>query len=200
MQSDEILLKQWSEGDREAGVTLVSRHYDAIVRFFQTKAAAEADDLVQRTFLACSEAAARYKGEGSFRAYLFGIARNILYEHIRKKMRAGLHLDIHAQSIADLSPGVSTLAAKRADARWVLRGMQLIPIESQVLVELYYWEDLSIAELAETFDIPPGTVKSRLSRARKQLRDALERVPDESSDPKSTRALLQDWMKRLHDA
>lgn len=202
MTADETLLARWKEGDREAGMTLISRHYDAITRFFQTKAAREADDLVQRTFLACSEAASRYSGGGTFRAFLFGIARNVLYEHIRRDIRAGKHTDFHALSVADVHPGVSTQAARRAESRFLLRALQLIPIESQIIVELYYWEELSVGELAEALDIPPGTAKSRLHRARQQLKEALEQVPEEASDPRSARLLLAEWLEKLegHDA
>ena len=117
MTTDEERLAAWRAGDRDAGVSLISTHYNAIVRFFQTKAGPEADDLVQRTFLRCSEAIVRYQGTGTSRAFLFGIARNVLLEHIRRRVRDGRNVDFHARSIADLEPGVATQAAGRAESR-----------------------------------------------------------------------------------
>lgn len=198
MTDDLSLLAAWAAGDRTAGAALVERHYDAVVRFFRNKAGDDADDLVQRTFLACAEAAPRHQGRASFRAFLFGIARNVLYEHIRGKVRAGrADPDFRESAIVDLAPGVSTVAAKRADQRVLLRALQLIPVELQVLLELYYWEDLGVDELAEVLDIPPGTVKSRLFRARNLLREATEKVPATADESQSARILLDEWARRV---
>lgn len=197
MTPDETLLSSWRSGDRSAGVQLIERHYDAIVRFFETKAGPDADDLVQRTFLRFSEQIGAYAATGSLRAYLFGIARNVLFEHLRHKVRNGRSTDFDALSIADLQPGVSTQAAQRADSRMLVQALQRIPIESQVLVELYYWEELPVGELAELLEIPPGTVKSRLHRARAQLKDALAAVPDLDDDPRSVRLQIAAWLEGL---
>jgi len=195
------LLRAWSTGDRAAGATLVSRHYDAIVRFFRNKAGDAADDLVQRTFLVCAESAASFRALGSVRAWLFGIARNVLYEHIRGRVRAGLaDPDFRESALADLAPGVSTIAARRADQRVLLRALQLIPLELQVLLELYYWEDLGVDELAEVLGVPPGTVKSRLFRARALLREATAQVPATAEETQSARILLDAWAARVGGA
>ena len=194
MDDDAALLRAWQAGDRAAGHALVTRHYDAVERFFQNKAGAEADDLVQLTFLRWQ--AATWRGEGSLRAFLLGVARNVLYEHVRRRVRDG-PADVEQRSIADLRPGVATQAAQRAKHRLLLRALQRIPLEGQVLLELFYWEDLSIAELAVTLDVPEGTVKSRLHRARGWLRDAIARAPAEDGDPASVRALLAAWLEAM---
>lgn len=196
--SDQELLSAWAGGAAEAGAELVSRHYDSIMRFFQTKAPHHADDLVQHTFLECGEGAPRYQGRGSFRSFLFGIARNLLYDHIRRDLRAGLHTDFDAISVADLHDGVSTQAAKRAESRIVLAALQQIPLESQVLIELYYWEDLSMGELAAAIDVPLGTAKSRLHRARCQFRRALGKA--RPADDRDNGSLYREWMERLEQA
>ena len=156
---------------------------------------------MQRTFLACAEGAAGFRGQGTVRAYLFGIARNILYEHIRSRVRDGrADPDFRESALVDLSPGVSTVAARRADQRVLLRALQLVPLELQVLLELYYWEDMSVEELARVLDIPLGTVKSRLHRARKLLREATERVPASDEETQSARILLEQWSLRVGSA
>lgn len=193
---DAALLTAWRDGDREAGRTLIGRHYDAIVRFFQTKAGPEADDLVQRTFLRCSERAQGDREIQAFKPYLFGIARHVLLEHIRRNVKAGRHADFDAISIADVNPGVATQADRRFESRMLVQALQLIPVESQLLLELYYWEDLDVAGLAEVLDIPTGTVKSRLHRARGQLREALDDVPELPDDPRSVRSMIVAWLDR----
>ena len=197
VNDDASLLSAWATGDRAAGAALVERHYDAVVRFFRNKAGDDADDLVQRTFLACAEAAGRHPGVASVRAFLFGIARNVLYEHIRGRMRAQrIEPDFRESAILDLSPGVSTVAAKRAEQRTLLRALQHIPVELQLLLELYYWEGLGIEELAQVLEVPPGTVKSRLFRARGLLREAISKVESQPAITAEAEALLETWGKR----
>ena len=198
MNDDASLLSAWATGDRGAGAALVERHYDAVVRFFRNKAGDDADDLVQRTFLACAEAAGRHPGVASVRAFLFGIARNVLYEHIRGRMRAQrIEPDFRESAILDLSPGVSTVAARRAEQRTLLRALQHIPVELQLLLELYYWEGLGIEELAQVLEVPPGTVKSRLFRARGLLREAISKVESQPAITAEAEALLETWGKRV---
>jgi len=194
--TDAELFAAWRAGDRTAGESLIERHYDAIARFFRTKAGEHADDLVQRTFLVCAEPGASFRGEGSFRSFLFGIARNVLYEHIRRRVRDGQpEPDFAASSIMDLAPGVATIAAQRAEQRLLVQALQNMPLESQLLLELYYWEDLSIDEVASVLSIPKGTVKSRLFAARSVLRDKMESMATTPEDARSVRALIQAWEK-----
>lgn len=195
---DAALLIAWAEGDREAATQLIERHYAAIERFFAYKAKDAADDLVQRTFLACAESAARFRRDSSVRAFLFGIARNILCEHIRARARDGTAgIDFSAQSIVDLVPGVVTLVGQKAEQRLLILALQTLPLDLQVLLELYYWEELSVEELGQALEIPAGTVKSRLHRARQLLKDALETHPPDSDEGRSARTLLERWLSAV---
>lgn len=178
MNDDAALLASWCAGDRDAGEALIGRHYAPVLRFFRTKAGPEADDLAQRTFLRCAEAGQRYRAEASVRAFLFGIARNVLLEHIRSRVRDGrVDPDFSVSSVLDLNPRASTLAFRKAEERRLVQALQQTPLETQIVLELYYWEDLSVDEVARVVDVPPGTVKSRLHRGRALLREALERAP-----------------------
>ena len=176
MSDEAALLKSWSEGDRAAGESLVTRHYPSVLRFFRTKAGPEADDLAQRTFLRCAEAAGRFRGQASVKSFLFGIARNVLYEHIRARQKGKVDPDFGISSILDLNPRASTLAFRKAEQRKIVQALQETPVETQIVLELYYWEDLSVDEVAAAIDVPPGTVKSRLHRGRALLKEALERL------------------------
>jgi RNA polymerase sigma factor (sigma-70 family) len=199
MTDDPELLSAWKAGDRAAGQTLVTRHYPAIVRFFETKAWTEADDLAQRTFLRCQEGT--WSATGSVRAWLYGIARNVLFEHFRAAVRDGRDSpDFHSRSIADLQPGVATQAARRDDQRLLLRALQTLPVESQLLLELFYWEELPIPDLATVLGVAEGTIKSRLHRARGHLREALDRLPADPTESASVRVLLAQWIAGLQDA
>ena len=201
MSDDRALFAAWAAGDNVAGQTLIERHYDAIVRFFRTKAPHASDDLVQRTFLRLAEARERYRGDASVRSYLFAIARNVLLEYIRGKTRdAKVDPDFGVSSLHELDPGVSTVAVARSDQRLLIEALQRIPLEMQMTLELYYWEDLSVAELAEVLAIPPGTVKSRLHRGRTLLREAMEVLPAAPEDLASVRELIDRWASGVRHA
>lgn len=193
MVEDLGLLEAWRAGEDSAGQALIERYFDAVRRFFVNKAGVEADDLVQRTFLAIAGGKEAYRGTGTFRSFVFGIARNVLFEHIREHGRdRRQEPDFSLSAIADLNPGVATLAAQRADQELVARALQQVPLELQLILELYYWEDLSVAELSGVLEVPAGTVKSRLHRARHALREAIERLPASEEQRASALFLLGD--------
>jgi RNA polymerase sigma factor (sigma-70 family) len=191
---DLTLFLSWRGGDRTAGAALIERHFDAVDRFFANKTDAQlADDLVQLTFTRCIEHADRWQGQAPFRAYLFGIARNVLHEALRAKVRDARHADVGESAIIDLVPGASTRLGAEDERRHLRSALLRLPVDLQTLLELCYWEDLSIDELAETFQIPPGTVKSRLHRARRLLREALESTPGSDDARETSRRLVGAW-------
>ena len=198
MTSDAELVRAWRDGDADAGDVLVERHYDAPVRFFRTKTSRGEDDLVQKTFLVCAERLSTYQGQGTFRAFLFGIARNVLFEHYRSKAKDGRSDDaIAASSVVDLAPGVSTQAYRRAEHRVLIDALQRIPLELQLVIELYYWEELGIDELAQLLEVPEGTVKSRLHRARTILRESMEGVSAKDLGESADAPAADAWARRF---
>ncbi len=174
VEADEELLARWTAGDAAAGRALVERHLPAIHRFFFAKAADQAEDLIQATFLACVESHARFDGRGSFRAYLFGIARHILYRHYRTKRRRP-DLDFQVTSLADLGPGPVSLVAADESRRVIEASLAALPLDHQIVLELYYWEGMRVAEVAGVMECAEGTIKSRLARARAGLEAELAR-------------------------
>src|SRR5574337_196088 len=106
--TDGELLDQWRSGDATAGQSLFSRYFDSVYRFFVTKCPNEADELVQATFFACLRAKDSFRGEATFRTYLFTIARHELHRVLREHRRDE-RLDFDVSSILEL---VSTPATK----------------------------------------------------------------------------------------
>ncbi|HSJ98072.1 MAG TPA: sigma-70 family RNA polymerase sigma factor [Myxococcota bacterium] len=172
--TDLDLLEQWRAGDADAGQALFERHFDSIYGFFETKCPAEADELVQATFLAVLRAKTQFRGDSSFRTYLFTIARNELYRVLRTRQRKGTQVDFALSSIAELVSTPGTRMARNQEHQQLLEALQRLPVEQQTLLELHYWEDLEIAELAQIFDAPAATIRTRLHRARKALRELVE--------------------------
>ena len=170
--SDSELLHAWRAGDRRSGSELFSRHFDGVRRFFVNKVDSGVEDLVQRTFMACVEGRDRFREAASFRTYLFAIAHNLLKVHLRC-LRRDRQEDFDRDSIVDLGAGPVSRFAADEEEQLVVRALRRIPVESQVLLELYYWEELSVDELATVTGVPAGTVKSRLHTARTRLRELL---------------------------
>ncbi|TMQ22254.1 MAG: sigma-70 family RNA polymerase sigma factor [Deltaproteobacteria bacterium] len=171
--SDLALLDSWRSGDTAAGEALFQRHFDAIYGFFETKCEADADELTQATFLACLRARDQFRKESSFRTYLFTIARHELYRVLRGRQRDGARLDFQLSSIAELVSTPGTRIARNQEHRQLVEALRALPVEQQTLLELHYWEDMEIADLAAVFETPQATIRTRLHRARKALRDKM---------------------------
>jgi RNA polymerase sigma-70 factor (ECF subfamily) len=174
---DRELLERWRAGDREAGQALFERHFASLYRFFQNKCDEDTDELVQATLVACLKAREQFRGESTFRTYLFTIARNKLYRYVRERQRDDV--DVTVTSIADVVTTVRTAIARDQAHRALLDALRKLPVEQQTLLELYYWEELDTHELARVFDVKVGTINTWLFRARGKLRDLLtSEAPD----------------------
>lgn len=199
MVSDLELLERWSTGDRLAGQTLVERHFDGVARFFRSKIDDNVEDLIQRTFLACLEHRKRGGTIDNFRAYLFTVARNELYAGFRARLRDGGDVDPEQMSAVDLASSPTRRIARAQDQAALLEALRRIPLESQIALELHYWEGLSMAEVGEALGVPAGTVKSRLFRAREQLRAQLAALGSSRESIDETMTKFEDWAQAVRE-
>jgi RNA polymerase sigma factor (sigma-70 family) len=195
--TDVELLEAWRGGERRAGEQLFERHYAAVARFFRNKLEFGVDDLIQRTFLACVEGRERIRGEASFRTYLFAVARNLLGKHYRGRQRHGDRIDLGVTSIHDLAPSPSVVVAEHQEQRLLLEALRRIPIDHQIVLELYYWERLTSAEIAGVLDVPHGTVRTRIRRAKQLLEEQLRALDGEPAVVERTVTNLESWAASL---
>lgn len=201
---DDELLAAWRSGDRRAGEQLFDRHFKALTRFFRNKVGYGAsgggegmDDLIQQTVLGLLESKHEFRGEGSFRSFVFGVAYNVLRNHYRRARRDTERLDFGVTSIFDLAAGPADAMVDAHEQRLLLEGLRRIPVEHQVLLELYFWEPLTAAEIGAVLGVPEGTVRTRIRRAKQLLEAELRRL---SADPRlleSTLSNLEDWAKAV---
>lgn len=175
MESDAQLLLAWRDGDQNAGKALVERHITAVCRFFQRRVGAAADDLTQATFLACQESASRLREAESFRAFLFGVARNLLLRHLQGECRAPVDTTSGLQDMQTSASGRIERHSQRVRLR---RALGSLDLDDQLIIGMHYWDGLRLAEIAFVVEKPVGTIKWRLSEARRELRAELLRLRD----------------------
>ncbi|PRQ04338.1 RNA polymerase sigma factor CarQ [Enhygromyxa salina] len=193
---DAGLLEAWRGGDDRAGERLFNRHADAVARFFENKLPEGVDDLIQSTFLRMIEGRERIREGVAFRAFVLGIARNVLREHLRGLIR-DRQVNPHVDSMATLLPGPSTIAGDRQEQRLLLEALRRLSIDDQVILELFYWEGLKGVEIAAVMDIPASTARSRLERAREQLGKTMAAIAASPDLLRSTLEGLDGWAARL---
>jgi RNA polymerase sigma factor (sigma-70 family) len=200
--TDEQLLAAWRTGDNDAAETLMRRHFAVVYRFFRNKLPDEMEEVAQRTFLACVESASRFRGESSFRGYLLAIARKQLMLALRRKHRAAKVFDPDRMSMHDLDdaavPSPTGVLARQQSERVLLVALRRLPLDFQITLELFYWEELPIADIAVVLEIAVGTVKSRLNRARGMLRDQIEAVAAAPGIATETITEFGDWIAAMH--
>lgn len=198
--TDFELLRRWRDGDAEASNQLVGRHYDSVRRFFEVRLTHAAEDLTQRTFLACIESLSKQSLHTSFRSYLFGVARNQMLMHLRRSSRFdGLRQFADTVERPSRKTSLTGVFARCEQQNLLLRAMVELPPELQMIVQLYYWEGLPTAEIGEVVQIPASTVTTRLARARELIKRNLAQM---RLSPKLHASIVRDvpgWTRSLVD-
>jgi RNA polymerase sigma factor (sigma-70 family) len=194
---DFALLHRWRTGDAQAGNLLTRRYYPNVRRFFDVKVPHFAEDLTQRTFLACLERLDAFRGDASFKAYLFGIARFQLLRHLRSRQQDESFSRVMQFGGPQPKTSLSMVVAKRQEQHLLLLAYARLPTEQQIAVELFYWEDMRTSEIADVLEIPVSTVTTRLSRARTALREAVIELTAPGRVRDELLANLERWTRSL---
>lgn len=167
--TDEGLVAACATGDRAARALLFERHVDGVHRFVARMRGSDADqveDLVQGTFIAAFQGAARYRG-GRVRGWLYGIAANLVRGHARTEIRRKQALRVVAEQVpavqAPRDPVIARLPAAIAALPHDLRA-------ALVLVDL---EGEKGSDAAAALGVPEGTLWRRVFHARQALRVTL---------------------------
>ncbi|HVW48559.1 MAG TPA: sigma-70 family RNA polymerase sigma factor [Solirubrobacterales bacterium] len=177
-----------SLSDPRAFGVIFERHFDEIHGYLRRRLDRQlADELASQTFLVAFDGRARFdRRRADARPWLFGIATNLTRNHRRREIR-------ELRALAELAPeaviGIEGVEA-RVDAERrrgaLARALADLPAEEADVLLLLVWAELDQGEIAEALGIPPGTVKSRLSRARRRLRDDLEGADDGAESTNAT--------------
>lgn len=174
-QDGVALLERIARGDREALAELYSQYQRPLFRYLcqLTPDRGLAEEILQDTLVAVWRNAGGFAGRSALRTWLFGIARRQAHNTLRRR---GLPLadEDALAGMSDPEPMPEEQVLARADADELARKIaQLAPIHREVLV-LCFVNGLTYEEIAQVVGIPEGTVKSRLSNAKRALRQLLK--------------------------
>lgn len=189
---DRKLLREWAGGDVRAGDQLTLKYFDPIRSYFVRRAPDEHEDLVNKTFLGLAKSKDKYRGECTVRVFIYSIARNVLRGHLRALQRRPDFDPITTSMCEAWGRRPSSMLAQRQHRGIMLDALQEIPSEQQDLLELRYWQDLSGPELRDLFEIPEGTVRSRIAAAIKQLRTKFEEISERQVSEEDLARWLDD--------
>lgn len=158
---------------------LVDEHRRPLYHFILRRIGneAEAEDLAQQAFIDAYESFARFRGESQLSTWLYGIALNLVRNHLSRSPARRYVMDSDEEGLEilpDGAPGPERETAEREIFLKICQEMAELPVEMREALILVGVEGLSYEEAADLLRVPVGTVRSRLSRARSRL---LEMVP-----------------------
>ncbi len=166
------LIKGLKRGKEEAYYELINTYGDGLLRtcFLMTKDEKLAEDIVQETFIRVFRYIKGFKGDSSLYTWIYRISQNVLKDKVKSKLIEVAYEDYHMDP-----DNPEDLTIDKID-REILRIEldKLGFIYKQVLV-LFYFEDRSIKEISDILDEKEGTIRSKLSRGRALLKQALEK-------------------------
>ncbi len=132
----------------------------------------DAEDVVQEAYLRALRFAGGFRG-GDARAWILKIVRNTAYSWLERNRAVDPPAEFDEAEHADAGPGIEAELLRKADAAMLTAALEALPTEFREVVVMRDIEGLSYKEIAETAEIPVGTVMSRLARARHKLACAL---------------------------
>jgi RNA polymerase sigma-70 factor (ECF subfamily) len=174
-------------GDHEAFGVLVSRYQGRAFRLALRVMGDEeqAQDVVQEAFLKAYSSLGRFEGRSSFYTWLYRLVFNLCID-TKRRDRSGNRVEWTEEQSLDLAPGTPAANAadpestgpsaefERSELRELMaRAIEALPDDARRTLVLREVDGLSYAEIAESLDIPKGTVMSRLHYARRRVREAL---------------------------
>jgi len=169
------LVTRAQEGDRNAYSELVRVHSQGVLNVIYRMCGdmQVAEDAAQETFIQAWLKLRSYSPGTSLRNWLYRIAVNTAIDMLRKEKRI-LPGEIAEMNLRDLDPGPEAMVSGFERREAVQEAIQTLPDASRAVLVLREYEDLSYKEIAESLEIPVGTVMSRLNYARKLLKEKLE--------------------------
>ena len=181
MEPDQDLVQAAQEGDADAVDTLVRRYQVRMFNFSRalTGNDADAEDLAQETFMRAFRGLRRFRGESSFKNWLYSIAANVARTHRGRRARQAAvwdrRLEANDDDVSEQHLATDTEDVEKTTIlRQALdRALSTLPADQRMPLVLHDVEGLEYKEIATVLAIPIGTVMSRIFRGRQRLRPLL---------------------------
>lgn len=173
--SDEVLIGRIATGDRLAMQVLFARHHVRVYRFVLRLVRDEsvAEDLISEVFLDVWRQAGRFEGRSQVTTWLLAIARFKALSALRRRSDEELD-DETAEAIEDTSDNPEVTLDKKDKSAAIRKCLQKLSAEHREIIDLVYYHEKSVEEVAEIVGIPENTVKTRMFYARKRLAELLK--------------------------
>lgn len=170
---DELLVVRCQLGELDAFDALIARWHRPLWIYIRRMAGRDEDaqDILQDVWLRAIRGIPRLRDGSRLRGWLFGITRRVLMDRLRRQYRTPTPGPLDDEDL----PSDPEPVDHESDLVALEAALETMPAGEREVLTLFYLRDLSLAELAETLNIPVGTVKSRLFRARQMLRTLMER-------------------------
>jgi RNA polymerase sigma factor (sigma-70 family) len=170
-RADALLAVRCQLGERGAFDDLIARWHEPLWRYLRRLAGNDdaAKDLSQDTWIRVFRGIVRLREPSKLRPWLFGVARNAAMDRLRSHYAAGLQADVDLDEL----PSADDVNLEE-DFATLESGLASLPIIERETLTLFYLRELSLEEIAGLVNVPVGTVKSRLFRARQMLRRAMQ--------------------------
>jgi RNA polymerase sigma-70 factor (ECF subfamily) len=173
--SDELLIGRIASGDRLAMQVLFARHHVRVYRFVLRLVRDEstAEDLISEVFLDVWRQAGRFEGRSAVSTWLLAIARFKALSALRRRPDEELD-DETADAIEDTSDTPEVALEKKEKSAVIRKCLEKLSAEHREIIDLVYYHEKSVEEVAEIVGIPENTVKTRMFYARKRLAELLK--------------------------
>jgi RNA polymerase sigma-70 factor, ECF subfamily len=173
-QSDLDLIARWRRGDQRAATELVARHAQALARFASSFGANEdADDLVQDTFVRAFQSLDGFRGESSFRTWLFTIERRLLLDRRRAERRRPSRVEVQEGDAATEYDALDSVVAGEAATRVREALRHLSPTQREVFT-LRVAEGLSYKEIADIVGTTEGAARVHYHNAMRTVKEYID--------------------------
>lgn len=176
MEEEQLWIKQVLAGDKEAYANIINKYknqlYATVLRM--TRNPQDAQDFVQDAFIKVYRNLDKYKADGSFSSWLYRVAVNHCMDEFRKKQYTTVQIEVDEEKVVNPNhPEIIFL--KHEKKRQLERLVSTLPDDERLIILLRYINEVNYEEISEIMGVPLSTVRNKLHRAKKKMRETTKR-------------------------